>query len=493
MKRKIFTVPLAAICLILSSFGQSTSQKYAANWNSLDQRSTPAWFGDAKFGIFIHWGVYSVPAWSPAGTYSEWYWNHMMKGKSGSKDKEAAVWGFHVKNYGGDFDYKDFAPQFKAELFNPGQWAELFAKSGAKYVVLTSKHHEGFCLWKNEQANRHWGRPWNSVDAGPKRDLLGDLTSAVRKNGLKMGLYYSLYEWYNPLWLSDKKKFVDEHMIPQFKDVVTRYQPSLIFSDGEWDLPSSEWKSEELLAWLFNDSPVRNEVVVNDRWGKECRHKHGGYFTTEYGAGMRDASHPWEESRGMGFSYGYNRDESLQHYRSREEMIWTLIDLVSKGGNFLLDIGPRADGRIPVIMEERLTQIGEWLKVNGEAIYSTHPWRNSLQWSGGKVVEEKFGELMTGFDINQKVNPKEKAQAYVQAFFTAKGSSLYAIAPRWPGRTLRLRGVAAAPGAVVTLLGYDKPLSWNQEKENLVINCPELAETGLSGQVAHTLKISAVR
>jgi alpha-L-fucosidase len=208
---------------------------------------------------------------------------------------------------------------------------------------------------------------------------------------------------------------------------------------------------------------------------------------------MKDASHPWEESRGMGFSYGYNRDESLQHYRGREEMIWTLIDLISKGGNFLLDIGPRADGRIPVIMEERLTQIGEWLKVNGEAIYSTHPWHKSLQWSGGKVVEEKFGEVRTGFDINQKVNPQDKTQAYVQAFFTAKGSSLYAIAPRWPGPSLRLKGVTAAPGALVSLLGYDKPLSWKQEKEDLVINCPELAETGLVGQVAHTLRISAVR
>jgi alpha-L-fucosidase len=484
-----FVLLIFAPCLL----AQSTDQKFAPNWKSLDQRPIPSWFGDSKFGIFIHWGVYSVPAWSPAGTYSEWYWNHLMKGKSGSKDKEAAVWEFHVKNYGADFDYQDFAPQFKAELFDPTHWADLFARSGAKYIVLTSKHHEGFCLWKNEQANQHWGRPWNSVDVGPKRDLLGDLTGAVRKSGLKMGIYYSLYEWYNPLWLSDKKKFIEEHMIPQFKEVVTRYQPSLIFSDGEWDLSSSEWKSEELLAWLFNDSPVRKEVVVNDRWGKECRHKHGDYYTTEYGAGLKDASHPWEESRGMGFSYGYNRDETLQHYRTKEEMIWTLIDLVSKGGNFLLDIGPSADGRIPVIMEERLTQIGDWLKINGEAIYSTHPWRKSLQWSEGKVVEEKFGETMTGFDINQKVYPQGPAQAHVQAFFTEKGNSLYAIAPRWPGRTLRLKGVSAAPGSSVMLLGYSKTLPWKPENGDLVISCPDLAETGLAGQAAYTIKISQAR
>ena len=140
------------------------------------------------------------------------------------------------------------------------------------------------------------------MEVGPKRDLLGDLTTEVRKRGLKMGIYYSLYEWYNPLWLSDKPRYVTEHMHPQFKDVVTKYKPSIIFSDGEWDLTSAEWKSPELLAWLFNESPVRDEVVIDDRWGKDTRHKHGGYFTTEYTAGLEGSTHPWEESRGMGFS-----------------------------------------------------------------------------------------------------------------------------------------------------------------------------------------------
>ena len=131
-----------------------------------------------------------------------------------------------------------------------------------------------------------------------------------------MGFYYSLYEWYNPLWLSDKPRYISEHMIPQFKDVVTRYKPSIIFTDGEWELPSADWKTPEILAWLFNDSPVKNEVVVNDRWGKETRHKHGGYWTTEYTPGMTETNHPWEESRGMGFSYGYNRAEKLRDYHT---------------------------------------------------------------------------------------------------------------------------------------------------------------------------------
>ena len=179
--------------------------------------------------------------------------------------------------------------------------------------------------------------------------------------GLHMGIYYSLYEWYNPLWLHDKPRYVSEHLFPQFKDVVTHVEPDIIFSDGEWEMSSEEWRSPELLAWLFNESPVADKIVIDDRWGKDTRHKHGGYYTTEYTSGMQQADHPWEESRGMGASYGYNRNEALSDYHSGRELVMMLIDIVSRGGNLLLDIGPRADGHIPVIMEERLSQIGEWL------------------------------------------------------------------------------------------------------------------------------------
>src|SRR6266545_2028795 len=206
-----------------------------------------------------------------------------------------------------------------------------------------------------------------------------------RRKGLHMCIYYSLYEWYNPLWLTDKKRYVAEHMFPQFKDAVTHLKPSIIFSDGEWEMTSAEWRSPELLAWLFNESKVKDDVVINDRWGKDTRHKHGGYWTTEYTPGMSGSDHPWEESRGMGFSYGYNRAENLEHYRTGRELVLMLVDLVSRGGNLLLDIGPTADGRIPVIMEQRLAQIGEWLALNGEAIYGTRPWKNTRQWSAGEI------------------------------------------------------------------------------------------------------------
>jgi len=209
-------------------------------------------------------------------------------GRQGPKPSpiQAGTWEYHRRQYGADFDYRDFAPQFRAELFDADHWADVFLRSGAKYVVPTSKHHEGFALWPSREASATWGRPWNAAEVGPKRDLLGELTKAVRAKGLRMGFYYSLYEWYNPLWLSDKPRYVAEHMIPQFKDVVTRYEPSIIFSDGEWDLTSAEWRSPEMLAWLFNESKVRDQVVVNDRWARTAG-------TSTAGTGRRSTRRGW--------------------------------------------------------------------------------------------------------------------------------------------------------------------------------------------------------
>ena len=245
-------MPRFLLALLLFAGTATAQTRYQPNWDSLDSRPVPSWYQDARFGIFIHWGLYSVPAFAPPNIkgqtpYAEWYWNSLTSKKSATVD-------FHNKTYGANFQYPEFAPSFKAELFDPDRWADVFERSGAKYVVLTSKHHDGFALWPSADADRDWGRPWNSVTAGPHRDLLGDLTTAVRKKGVRMGFYYSLYEWYNPLWLNDKPKYVTEHMHPQFKDAVQRYKPSIIFSDGEWDLTSEQWHSPELLAWLYNDS-----------------------------------------------------------------------------------------------------------------------------------------------------------------------------------------------------------------------------------------------
>jgi alpha-L-fucosidase len=426
-----------AICIFFLSFVSGLAQKkYQPNWESLNKRPNPSWFKDAKFGIFIHWGVYSVPAWAPKGTYSEWYWNSML-------DVNNPTRAFHQKMFGESFQYQDFAPLFKAELYDPDLWADIFLRSGARYVVTTSKHHDGYCLWPSAES---WN--WNSMDVGPHRDLIGDLTDAVRVKGLKMGLYYSLYEWYHPLYnKTDIQRYVSEHMIPQFKDVVERYKPSIIFADGEWDYESDVWHTEKLMAWLFNESSCGQDVVINDRWGKGCRGINGGYFTTEYAHVFGEMAKEfqqrgWEENRGIGASFGYNRNEDIADYQSTTDLIHMLIEIVAKGGNLLLDIGPTADGRIPVIMQERLLQIGSWLKVNGEAIYETKPY--------GKIAEGDFIRFT-----------KSKDDQFV-----------YAIALKWPGEKIRLESLRAVEGSDIVLLGENTKIEWNQDDYGLEIICP---------------------
>jgi alpha-L-fucosidase len=480
--------------LVLLLLGHLNAQTYQPTWDSIDKRATPTWFTDAKFGIFIHWGTYSVPAYAPVIpgklAYAEWYWNAMTRGKDdpGANAIQKGTWAFHQKQYGADYPYQNFAAQFNAELFDPDQWADVLAGSGAKYVVLTSKHHEGFALWPSKEASTTWGRPWNAVETGPKRDVLGDLTDAVRSKGMRMGYYYSLYEWYNPLWLYDKPRYVREHMFPQFKDLITRYKPSIIFSDGEWEMTSADWRSPELLAWLFNDSPVKDSVVINDRWGKDTRHKHGGYWTTEYTGGMSGMEHPWEESRGMGFSYGFNRAEQLEDYHTSRELVIMLIDIVSRGGNLLLDIGPAGDGKIPVIMEERLSQIGGWLKVNGDAIYGTKPWRSTRQWSAGEVPNVNYNaEFESAYDVSKLAAKPVSGKAGIEAFFTTKGSELFAILPRWPSRSFLLKDVTDVKS--VTLLGSATALKFKSSGSGTSIELPDLPED-LRQQPAWVLKVS---
>ena len=450
MKLKICALFISALWLAGTAAAQGP---YQPTWESLDSRPNPAWFSEAKFGIFIHWGVYSVPAWGPKGSYAEWYWRYM-------NDEKRPTSKYHDETYGEDFRYQDFAPMFKAELFDPAEWADLFARAGARYVVLTSKHHDGFCLWPSPDS---WN--WNSVDIGPHRDLAGDLTEAVRARGLKMGFYYSLYEWFHPLYTSDPERFVNEHMIPQFKDLVERYQPSLIFSDGEWEHPNEMWKSRELLAWLFNESAARDEVVVNDRWGKDTRSRHGGYFTTEYGRHHRmdqvsRQQYSWEENRGIGGSYGFNRNETIEDYSTSTALLHLLIETVSRGGNLLLNVGPTADGRIPVIMQDRLLEIGGWLAVNGEAIYGTRPWRVAAE-----------GELVR---------------------YTSRDGAVYAICLDWPGKELSLAEPKLAKGGTVTLIGKQEPLRWRQKGGKLEIQVPTLAVNEVPSRHAYVFKLTGV-
>lgn len=463
MKKTLEKRACIFIIAYLVSVSLIAQTKYTSNWESIDSRPIPQWFTDAKFGIFIHWGVYSVPAWGPLPKdgakgiyecYSEHYWNRLA-------NNNPMFMKFHNQTYGENFKYQDFVKDFKCEMFNPDEWAKLFQDAGAKYVVLTSKHHEGFTLWPSEYA---WN--WNAMDVGPHRDILGDLTTAVKKTELRMGYYYSLLEWFNPLYQKDVDTYVERHMLPQMKELVNTYKPDIFWPDGEWDYTSDKLRSTDFLTWLYNESPVKETVVVNDRWGKETRSKHGGFYTTEYDLVHNDVSkgsrimHPWEECRGIGHSFGYNRNENLEDYSTSEELVHLLIEKVASGGNLLLNVGPTADGRIPVIMQQRLTDIGKWLNINGDAIYSTKPW-----------------------DVASK-------DTDISAYYTTKGKDLYVIFTKYPMEAITIKNIPQKPVSV-DMLGVNSKITYTYSDDNLTIQPLVLNVDQFPCKYAWVLKISA--
>jgi alpha-L-fucosidase len=479
------------LLLTFLSLNLSGQKVYTPDWESIDSRPTPDWWVDAKFGIFIHWGVYSVPAYTPKGNYAEWYQHGLENNSFNGKIKA-----YHEVNFG-DRTYYDLADDFHAELYNPDDWARLFERAGAKYVVLTSKHHDGFCLWPSEEANRSWGIPWNSEIRGPGRDLLGELFTALNKTKVKPGLYFSLYEWFNPSWLNDSHaQYASEHAMPQLYEVVKRYNPWVVWADGDWDASSEDWQSAKFLSWLYSESAVHDQVVANDRWGSGTRFKHGGIYTPEYQPDLDFEDHAWEESRGMGASYGYNRHEDAWDYNSAQSLVLHLVDKVSRGGNFLLDIGPDAHGKIPPIMEERLIDIGKWLNTNGEAIYNTRRWRVPSQWSEGKRDWKPNPEgPKVAIDplLKQTIDP-DPGFAVKELFYTwnPNTKSVFAIFPRYPNdRKLILRGIQLpASGVEVTFLATKEKLKAENLGGNVVITLPEYNPNRIKSALAYAVKIS---
>jgi alpha-L-fucosidase len=457
------------------------AQTYQPTWESLDQRPVPQWFRDAKFGIFIHWGVYSVPGWSSKGQYAEWY-------QQGLNNKDTPRINYH-RNKFGDLTYYQLAGQFKAELYNPDEWAHIIEASGARYVVLTSKHHDGWANWPSAQTAQAWNMPWNAGVAGPHRDLLGDLFTAIRKTSVHPGMYYSLYEWFNPIWKTDRQKYVSTYMWPQMKDLINTYKPEVFWTDGEWDGTDTLWKSTQFLAWLYNESPVKDKVVTYDRWGSGIRFHHGGVYTPEYQPNADFEDHYWEESRGMGFSYGYNREEDSWDYNSATSLVLQLIDKVSRGGNFLLDIGPDEHGKIPPIMEERLLQIGDWMKINSEAIYGTTRWRTAAQWGAGR---QDYTPPNGGGDLLLKltVDP-DPGYAVKECFFTynATDNNLYALLPKWPGTVFTIKDLAPAAGTRIELLETHQQLQWHQQGNDCVIGLPAYDPSKMKAGYAYVIKL----
>lgn len=475
---------LECTVVLLFTVSIARAQDYQPTWESLDKRPVPQWYKDAKFGIFIHWGVYSVPGFRKKGEYAEWYQNGLNSGDS-------STIAYHKKKFG-DLTYYQLADQFKAELFNPDEWARLIEQSGARYVVLTSKHHDGFALWPSKEASRDWGRPWNAMDAGPHRDLLGDLFAALRKTSVHPGLYYSLYEWYNPIWLKDHRQYVDQHMWPQMKDVINTYRPDIFWTDGEWEETAETWKSKEFLAWLYNESPVKDRVVTYDRWGAGIRFKHGGVYTPEYQPDVSFEDHYYEESRGMGMSYGYNRNEDAWDYNSDSALVLQLVDKVSGGGNFLLDIGPDEHGKIPPIMEERLIQMGEWMKYNHEAIYNTVRWRVPSQGadagSGAGATGGSGQENADHAKGGQEDGPRPGKECYFT--YNPTENNLYVILPQWHSVQFVVKDLTVAPGTHAELLETHQPLEVQQQGNDLVVLLPDFDPGRIRGRYAYVIKLA---
>lgn len=418
--------------------------KFSPNWTDLDARPLPEWYDKAKIGIFLHWGVYSVPSFG-----SEWFWSNW---KGGSQ----RVVQFMKDNYPPGFTYQEFAPMFKAEFFDPKSWAELFSKSGAKYVVLTSKHHEGFTMFPSKRSFS-----WNSVEVGPKRDLVRELAEAVRNESMKFGVYHSLYEWFNPIYKEDKatgfstQTYVETKLWPDIQQLVEDYKPSVIWSDGDWEAHDDYWKATELLAWLYNESPVKDEIVVNDRWGIDIPGKHGDFYNyaDRFNPGKL-LKHKWENAFTVDKpSWGYRRNMQLHEILTIEELLYQVVSTVSCGGNALINIGPTKEGTIAPIFQERLLSLGSWLSINGEAIYESSPWHSQNDTINGDIwytcVKETYNAA------HPTAVPLDSDEV----------TAIYAIALKWPSTgILKLRDVVTlvhSGNYKIEMLGNEgKYLAW---------------------------------
>jgi alpha-L-fucosidase len=451
---------------------------FKPDWKSLENFQVPAWYIDGKFGIFIHWGAYSVPAFG-----NEWYPRNMYV--AGSREFK-----HHVETYGPQarFGYKDFLPMFKAEQFDAGAWAQLFRESGAKYVVPVAEHHDGFPMYDYDFTE------WSAAKMGPKRDVIGELARAVRKEGLVFGASsHRVEHWwffdagtkfesdvrdpkygaiYGPA--GDQKaaenqsapptrEFLEDWLVRSCQ-IVDKYQPQLIWFDWWIAQPPVHPYLRKFTAYYYNrGAEWKKGVAINyKKHGGESFPDSAGVLDVERGQLAAIRPYFWQTDTSVSKnSWGYVKN---QDYKTVDSLVDDLVDIVSKNGALLLNIGPRPDGTIPEPEQKMLLEIGRWLRVNGEAIYGTRPW--GVYGEGPtRVVEGPFADTkrkpFTGADIR----------------FTTRGDTLYAIALAWPeSGKLVIKSLAAGGNRPhvkdVSLLGHDGRLGWKQTAQGLEVTLP---------------------
>ncbi|WP_298487877.1 alpha-L-fucosidase [uncultured Maribacter sp.] len=475
---------------------------YKPNWKSIKKNyKDPEWFNNQKFGIFIHWGAYSVPAYS-----SEWYPRQMYMDTATfsaqlkhEKNGPNKVYTHHIENWGNPkkFGYKNFIPLFKGEKFNPDEWIDLFKKAGAKYVVPVADHHDGFAMYKSNTTR------WNALNMGPKRDILGELFKAGRSKGMIMGAsshYAFNWSFYNkkdhfdttdPEYAdlySPKGKDLNEPVSKEFKekwwnrtkDLIDNYQPDIFWLDFYVDIPDFKEYRPKLAAYYYNKGiEWGKEVVLQDKnFSHEAFPEGTVIYDLERGKlpGIRKL--PWQTDTSIGKnSWSYVADWES---KSANELIDDLVDIVSKNGNLLLNVGPKSDGTIPEDQQEVLLKMGSWLNVNGDAIYNTKYWKTfgegPTEVAKGHHSEANNGK-MTANDIR----------------FTTKGNILYAIIMDWPINSIvniRSLGKDSEYGIFnikrISLLGSTKTIQWNQKEKALEVSFPK----DKVGDFAHVLEIN---
>lgn len=434
--------------------------KYEPNKESISTHEMPKWFSDAKLGIFIHWGLYSVPAFALTGMdlieseergveehfednpYAEWYLNTLRI--PGSPTQK-----YHRETYGEDFNYDDFVPIFNEELkkWNPNKMAETFKQAGAKYVVLVTKHHDGFLLWPSEYPNP------NKENYCASRDIVGELSEAVRKEGMKMGHYYSgVLDWsFTPEPITTARSFLRGSTSPEYieyannhwYELIDKYETMILWNDIGYP-PTDIY---EIFAYFYNKRP---DGLINDRWriysSSTIKRIPSDFITPEYRLYKRIKKQKWETCRGIGNSFGYNKFETEKDYLSSEELIRMFVDIVSKNGNLLLNVGPMADGTIPEPQEKCLLGLGKWLEVNGEAIFGTRPW----------------------------IRAESETTSEIKVRYTQKEDALYAIILAKPEENkITIKSLTASENTTIQLLGTEGSLEWTQQDDNLTIKVPE--------------------